>query len=273
MLVFTKTFRTAPGSDEMLIDSHAHLDDPRFDVDRDDVLQRAWDAGVRKILTIGNGSGPDQMGCGIPIAEAHEWIYTSVGVHPHDASQVEERHYCLIEKLSENLRVIAVGETGLDYFYDNSPRDVQREVFRQQLRLAKKLGLPVIVHTRDADEDTERILREEAPPLGVIHCFTSSARLADFALGIGFSISFSGIVTFPKSQPLAEIARRIPLDRILVETDCPYLAPVPHRGKRNEPVYVADTARFVAALRDISVDELAGQTAANFNRVFVAKSS
>ena len=166
-----------------------------------------------------------------------------------------------------------MGETGLDYFYDNSPRDVQREVFRQQLRLAKKLGLPVIVHTRDADEDTERILREEAPALGVIHCFTSSARLADFALGIGFSISFSGIVTFPKSQPLAEIARRIPLDRILVETDCPYLAPVPHRGKRNEPVYVADTARFVAALRGISVDELAGQTAANFNRVFVAKSS
>jgi len=199
----------------MLIDSHAHLDDPRFDVDRDDVLQRAWDAGVRKILTIGNGSGPDQMGCGIPIAEAHEWIYTSVGVHPHDASQVEERHYCLIEKLSENLRVIAVGETGLDYFYDNSPRDVQREVFRQQLRLAKKLGLPVIVHTRDADEDTERILREEAPPLGVIHCFTSSARLADFALRIGFSISFSGIVTFPKSQRFTEIVWRIPLDRFV----------------------------------------------------------
>jgi TatD DNase family protein len=268
-----KTFRTAPGSDEMLIDSHAHLDDARFDADRDGVLQRAWEAGVRKILTIGNGSGPDQMGCGIPIAEAHEWIYTSVGVHPHDASQVEERHYVLMEKLSGNPRVIAVGETGLDYFYDNSPRDVQREVFRQQLRVAKKLELPVIIHTRDADEDTERIVGEEAPPLGVIHCFTSTGKLADFALEIGFTISFSGIVTFPKSKPLAEIARRIPLDRILVETDCPYLAPVPHRGKRNEPLYVVDTARFVAALRGISVAAFAEQTAANFDRVFAAKSS
>src|SRR6266480_1934330 len=175
----------------MLIDSHAHLDDPRFDVDRDDVLQRAWEAGIRKILTIGNGSGPDQMACGIPIAEAHEWIYTSVGVHPHDASKVEERHYRLIEKLSEHPRVIAAGEMGLDYFYDNSPRDVQREVFRQQLRLAKKLELPAIVHTRDADEYTERILREESPAMGLIHCFTSGPRLADFALEIGFTISFS----------------------------------------------------------------------------------
>ena len=254
-----------------LVDSHCHLQADRFEADVDLVLGGARLAGVERILV----PAWDPASCvgALALVDRFPWLDAAVGVHPHDASQVEERHYCLIEKLSENLRVIAVGETGLDYFYDNSPRDVQREVFRQQLRLAKKLGLPVIVHTRDADEDTERILREEAPPLGVIHCFTSSARLADFALRIGFSISFSGIVTFPKSQPLAEIARRIPLDRILVETDCPYLAPVPHRGKRNEPVYVADTARFVAALRDISVDELAGQTAANFNRVFVAKSS
>lgn len=257
----------------MLIDSHAHLDDPRFDEDRDAVLQRAWDAGIWRILTIGNGNGPDQMGCGIPIAEAHDWIYTSVGIHPHDASKVEERHYDLLENLSRHPRVLAIGETGLDYYYDNSPRDIQREVFRRQLALSRKLQLPVIIHTRDADGDTEQILRENPPSGGVIHCFTSSEKLASFALSIGLLISFSGIVTFPKSQALAEIARRIPPDRFLVETDCPYLAPVPHRGKRNEPLFVADTARFIAGLHGVPPDETAARTSANFDRVFAAKSS
>jgi TatD DNase family protein len=249
----------------MFIDSHAHLDDPRFEPDRRAVLQRAWDAGIRKILTIGNGSGPDQMGCGIPIAEAHDWIYTSLGVHPHDASKVEERHYSQMEELSKHSKVVAIGETGLDYYYDNSPRDAQRDVFRQQVALAKKLQLPVIVHTRDADSDTAG--------RGVLHCFTSSARLADFALEIGFYISFSGIVTFPNAKALAEIASRMPVDRILIETDCPYLAPVPHRGKRNEPGFVADTARFIADLRKISADELGAQTSANFDKLFHPKTS
>lgn len=257
----------------MLVDSHAHLDDPRFDVDRDAVLGRAWDAGVGRILTIGNGNGPDFMGCGIPIAEAHDWIYTSAGVHPHDASKVEERHYQLIEQLAKHPRVLAIGETGLDYYYDNSPRDVQREVFRRQLALARNLELPVIIHTRDADEDTERILTEEATSRGVIHCFTSSHRIAEFAVRFGFHISFSGIVTFPKSQALADIARWVPADRFLVETDCPYLAPVPHRGKRNEPLFVADTASFIAGLRGVSVQELAAQTTANFDSLFVPKTS
>src|SRR5438128_617663 len=156
----------------MLVDSHAHLDDPRFDDDRDDVIQRAWDAGVRKILTIGNGTGPDQMGCGIPIADIHDWIFTSVGIHPHDASKVEDRHYGLIEDLARHPRVLAIGETGLDYYYDNSPRDIQREVFRRQLALANKLDLSVIIHTRDADEDTIALLKAENPLRGVIHCFT-----------------------------------------------------------------------------------------------------
>src|SRR5262245_55735481 len=142
----------------MLIDSHAHLDDPRFDTDRDGVLQRAWDAGVREILTIGNGRGPDDMGCGIPIAEAHAWIVTSVGIHPHDASKAEDRHFELMKTLAKRSKVAAIGETGLDYYYDHSPRDVQQDVFRRQIRLAKELELPVIIHTRDADEDTERIL-------------------------------------------------------------------------------------------------------------------
>src|SRR5678815_5602436 len=147
----------------MLTDSHAHLDDARFDEDRGAVLQRAWDGGVRRILTIGNGNGPEQMGGGIPIAEAHDWIYTSVGVHPHDAIKVEEHHYTQMEELSNHPKVLAVGETGLDYYYDNSPRDQQREVFRRQLALARKLDLPAIIHTRDADADTEEILKQEPP--------------------------------------------------------------------------------------------------------------
>jgi TatD DNase family protein len=200
----------------MLIDSHAHLDDPRFDTDRDAVLQRAWDAGVRRILTIRNGRGPDDMGCGIPIAAAHDWVWTSVGIHPHDAAKAEPRHFDQMEQLASNPRVIAIGETGLDYHYDNSPRDVQREVFRQQLRVAKKLDLPVIVHTREADEDTERILREEGPPRGIIHCFTSGPGLAEVAIELGFHISFSGIVTFPKADNLSKIAQSVPEDRLLV---------------------------------------------------------
>jgi len=257
----------------MFVDSHAHLDDPRFDSDRDAMLQRAWDAGVRKILTIGNGSGPDEMGCGIPIAESHDWIYASVGVHPHDAAKVEERHYSKIEQLARHPKVLAIGETGLDFYYDNSPREAQREVFRRQLELANALQLPVIIHTRDADAETEEILKQVRPQRGVIHCFTSGDKLADFALGIGFYISFSGIVTFPSAKALAEVARRIPSDRILLETDCPYLAPVPHRGKRNEPGFVADTTRFVAELRGVTPDALAAQASANFDRVFPPKTS
>lgn len=252
----------------MLTDSHAHLDDARFAADRDAVIQRAWDAGVRRILTIGNGAGPDDMGCGIPFAEAYDWIFTTVGVHPHDASRVEERHIEMMEKLSEHPRVLAIGETGLDYHYDNSPREIQREVFRRQLKIAAALELPIIVHTREADDDTAQILRESGVSRGVLHCFTSSAGLAQTALELGFLISFSGIVTFPSARELAGIARTIPPDRLMVETDCPYLAPVPHRGKRNEPAFVVETARFVAQARGVSVEELASQTAENFTRLF-----
>src|SRR6516165_6451188 len=149
-----------------LVDSHAHLDDARFDSDRDAVLQRAWDAGIHRILTIGNGSGPDDMACGIPIAEKHDWIYTTVGIHPHDASRVEDRHLALIESLSKHEKVIAIGEAGLDYHYDNSPRDIQREVFRAQARLSRDLDMPLIVHTRDADADTQEILQQEGPARG-----------------------------------------------------------------------------------------------------------
>ena len=252
----------------MLTDSHAHLDDARFAADREALIQRAWDSGVRRILTIGNGAGPDDMGCGIPFAEAYPWIYSTVGVHPHDASKVEERHFEMIGRLAEHPKVLAIGETGLDYHYDNSPRDIQREVFQRQLEIAAKLDLPVIIHTREADEDTERILRMVSPLRGVIHCFTSGRGLADAALELGFLISFSGIVTFPNARELAEIARTVPADRLLVETDCPYLAPVPHRGKRNEPSFVMETARFLASARGITLEQLASQTSENFTRLF-----
>ena len=253
----------------MLTDSHAHIDDPRFDADRDAVLARAREAGISRILTIGNGRGPDDMGCGIPIAESMDWIYTSVGIHPHDASKVTDSHYQLLERLAQHPRVVAVGETGLDYFYDNSPRDVQQRVFQKQLEAARRLDLPVIIHTRDADDDTEQILRDQGNDRGVLHCFTSTAKLAEFVLGVGFMISFSGIVTFAKAQQLADIARDVPADRILVETDCPYLAPVPHRGKRNEPAFAVDTARFLASIRNVSLADFAYQTSANFERLFM----
>jgi TatD DNase family protein len=225
---------------------------------------------VRRILTIGNGRGPGDMGCGIPIAEAHDWIVTSVGIHPHDAAKSGEPHYTLMRELAAHRKVVAIGEAGLDYYYDNSPRDTQRQVFRRQLRLAREVDLPVIIHTRDADDDTERILQEEGPLRGVIHCFSSSDRLAAAAVALGFYISFSGIVTFPKTQGIAQVAAKLGNDQLLVETDCPYLAPVPHRGKRNEPAFVRDTAGFVAAVRGTSVEALAAVSTANFSRLFDA---
>jgi TatD DNase family protein len=252
----------------VLVDSHAHLDDPRFDEDRDAVVERAWDAGVRTILTIGNGSGPDDMGCGLPLAAHHDWIYTTAGIHPHDAAKAEERHFPLMEDMLGRPGVVAVGETGLDYYYDNSPRAVQRDVFRAQLVLANRLNMPVIIHTRDADADTIQILAEERPLRGVVHCFTGGEALADCALEQGLMISFSGIVTFKGSETLKKIAARVPEDRFLVETDCPYLAPGPHRGKRNEPAFVAETARTLAGLRGSSVEKLVAQTGHNFHQLF-----
>lgn len=252
----------------MVVDSHAHLDDPRFGEERAQVIQRAWDAGVRQILTIGNGSGPDDMGCGIPIAEEHSGVFTSVGIHPHDASRATDSHFVLMKDLASHPRVVAIGETGLDYHYDNSPREVQREVFRRQLETAAALDLPVIVHTREADVDTEAILRGTGNRRGVLHCFTSGSALAEAALELGFMISFSGIVTFPKSGALREIARQVPAERLLVETDCPYLAPTPHRGKRNEPAFVVETLRCLAEIRGVSEAQLANETARNFARLF-----
>lgn len=257
----------------MFIDSHAHIDGPEFAADREDVIIRARAAGVRAILNVGTGdptSGAFERA--VALAEQHEWIFTAVGVHPHDARLYNEATEQRIRELATgSSRVIAWGEIGLDFHYDNSPREVQMEVFRQQLRMARDLSLPVIVHTREAEDETIEILRSEwtgAELPGIMHCFSGTQALADKVIDLGFYISFSGIVTFKKAEDLRAIARRVPLDRLLIETDCPYLTPVPHRGKRNEPAYVIEVARCLSELRGYSVKEMGMITAENFARLF-----
>jgi TatD DNase family protein len=257
----------------MFVDSHAHIDGEEFDADRDEVVARARAAGVRSILNVGTG---DPHGGNFEraaaLAEKYEDVYAAAGVHPHDArlyNYTAERR--LLEVLRGSERMVALGEIGLDYHYDNSPREVQREVFARQLRLAREEGLPVIIHSREADEETAEILRREldgSGTKGVMHCFGGGASLAEAALALGFCISFAGNVTFKKAEALREVAAVVPLERLLVETDCPYLAPVPHRGRRNEPAYVVETARFLAELRGVRPEELGRATSENFARLF-----
>ena len=257
----------------MFVDSHAHIDGPEFDADREDVIQRAHAAGVSAILNVGTGdphSGAFERA--IDLGKSHESIYTAIGTHPHDArlydDVAEERTRSLIKR---GERVVAWGEIGLDFHYDNSPRDVQTAVFKRQLHAARDLDLPVIIHTREAETETIDILKsdyEGATRRGVFHCFSGSADLAKRALEIGFMISFSGIVTFKTAEELRNVARQVPLDRLLIETDCPYLTPVPHRGKRNEPAYVVEVGRCLAGLHGLKIEELAHITAENFMRFF-----
>lgn len=254
----------------MLVDSHCHLDFPDFAPERDAVVQRARDAGVGLMLSI--CTHVSKFGQVLDVAQSYPDVYCTLGIHPHQAA--EEFALCDVEKLIEltraNPKVVGIGETGLDYFYDKSPRDIQQEAFRRHIRVCLETDLPIIVHTRDADEDTIRILREEGQGRlrGLLHCFSSGRQLAEEALELGFYISLSGIVTFKKSDDLRAIAADVPLDRILVETDAPYLAPVPMRGKRNEPAFVAHTARHVAEVKGVAEAELARVTTANFQRLF-----
>jgi TatD DNase family protein len=257
----------------MFVDSHAHIDGEEFDADRDEVVARARAAGVTAILNVGTGDPRSgSLERAVRVAESYDGVFAAAGVHPHDARLFDDSAAGrLLNLLSGSSRVVAWGEIGLDYHYDHSPRDVQREVFRRQLRLAREAGLPVIIHSREADEDTAEILAGEwagAGRGGVMHCFGGGRRMAERALELGFHISFAGNVTFKKAEPLREVARIVPLDRLLVETDCPYLAPVPHRGRRNEPAYVADTARFLAELRGVTPEELGRATSDNFARLF-----
>ena len=257
----------------MFIDSHAHIDGPEYDADRDEVIQRARDAGVKAILTVGTGdphSGALERA--VQLAEKHEDIFAAVGTHPHDARLFDERAEERIKKLiRESSRVIAWGEIGLDYHYDNSPRDVQREVFRRQLKLAGEVDLPVIIHTREAEDDTIEILKDEWDQTstgGIMHCFSGSLKLAEGALGLGFLISFAGVLTFKKAEDLRAVAAHVPFDRLLIETDCPYLSPVPFRGRRNEPAHVVEVARCLAAIHEKTLEEMAAITSSNFTKLF-----
>jgi TatD DNase family protein len=257
----------------MFVDSHAHIDGEEFDADRDEVVGRARAAGVRAILNVGTG---DPHGGGleraVALAEKYEGVYAAVGVHPHDARLYDEAAERRLRELLEGYgRVIALGEIGLDYHYDHSPRDVQRAVFARQLRLAREVGLPVIIHSREADEETVEILRAEWDGSGlggIMHCFGGGTAMAESVLELGFVISFAGNVTFKKAENLRAAARIVPLERLFVETDCPFLAPVPHRGRRNEPAYVVETARFIAELRGLETGELGRITSENFARFF-----
>lgn len=260
----------------MFVDSHAHLDGPQFDSDREQVIARARDAGVQTIVAIGNGNGPEQVDCGIRLAEKYDFIYATLGIHPHEARLANEAAYQNMERLARNPKVIAWGEIGLDYHYDHSPRDVQKEVFKRQMELAAAAKLPIVIHCRPSDgsdawEDCLGLIREQWAVKGlggVLHCFTGNWPHAKSALDMGFMISFAGNVTFPKAQQIRDAALEVPLDRMLIETDSPYLAPVPHRGKRNEPAFVTETARKMGELRGLTAEEVGQQTARNFYSFF-----
>jgi len=251
------------------IDSHCHIDGEAFDADRDEVVERAKAAGVAAMLVVGTGNPANgEIAKAVEIAERYENVFASVGVHPHDARLYDDRaEETLVKLVKSSKKVIAWGEIGLDFYYDHSPRDVQREVFVRQIRKARELNLPIIIHSRDADTETVEILTRECsyPNFkGIMHCFGGSAETARALLEIGFMISFAGNVTFKKAENLREAARVVPLERLLIETDCPFLTPVPFRGKRNEPAFVAETAKFLAEFYGVEPETLANRTTRNF---------
>lgn len=255
----------------MFVDSHAHIDDSDFDADREAVLERARAAGLRYLLAIGGGTRAEDLAAAVPIAERYDWIYASVGLHPHEARHFQDSHLEELRTLLGHPKVLAVGEIGLDYYYDHSPREVQKQVLIQQLELAREVNLPVIIHCRDAWSDLREIVGSHGHSAtlgGILHCFTGSREDAFEFLDVGFLISFAGNVTFKKAENLRAVAREIPLDRLLTETDSPYLAPVPYRGKRNEPAYVREVTRELAALHNLSEEEMGQQAVGNFARFF-----
>ena len=254
-----------------LIDSHAHIDFPQFADDREAMLERAQAAGVNTILAIGTGPGPEQLDVAIPYAETHDWIYTTVGIHPHETREVTPAHLDTLARLAQHPKVIAWGEIGLDYYYDHSPREVQQRVFCEQMELARAAKLPIIIHCRDAWKDCLDLLQEKWKSSalgGILHCFTSTVEDAQRGLDMGFLVSFTGNLTYPKAQNIRDVAKALPLEKILIETDSPYLAPQAFRGKRNEPAYVAEVAKALANVRDLGTEETASVTAANFRRFF-----
>lgn len=256
----------------MLIDTHAHLDDARYDTDRAAMIARARETGVETFVTIGCDLATSRAA--IELADRYPFVYASVGVHPHEVKQIGDDWYDQLRRLAQHPKVVAYGEIGLDYHYNYSPPKLQRERFREQIGLARELRLPIVIHTREAQEDTIAILKEEnaADVGGVFHCFSGDAWLAKDALDLGFFLSFSGVVTFQNATMLREIVKTVPMDRILVETDCPYLTPAPYRGKRNEPAYVRLVAEKIAdikgAVQPTGLEEVGRITSDNARRLF-----
>ena len=252
-----------------LIDSHCHIDADAFDEDRDAIVQRAREAGVVAMLTIGTGDPhSNDFRRAVAVAEEYDNIFASVGVHPHDAKLYDDAAEAHLRDLATSSKVIAWGEIGLDFYYDHSPRNVQTAVFRRQIRTARELDLPIVIHSRDADDETVDVLGAECSGEdfrgGIMHCFGGTPEMAERLMKIGFLISFAGNVTFKKAEKLRDAARVVPLDKLLVETDCPFLTPIPFRGMRNEPAYVEHTARFLADFYGIEFETLAEQTTRNF---------
>lgn len=253
----------------IFVDSHCHIDGEAFDADRDEIVERAREAGVAMMLTVGTGNPHDgEIERAVKVAEQYENVFAAVGVHPHDARLYDDVAENRLIELTKSEKVVAWGEIGLDFYYDHSPREIQTEVFRRQIRVAKDLDLPIIIHSRDADDETVEMLTEECAGEnfrgGIMHCFGGTPRMAEDLMRIGFLISFAGNVTFKKAENLREAARVVPLEKLLIETDCPFLAPIPFRGKRNEPAFVAQTAEFLADFYGVELEKLANQTTRNF---------
>ncbi len=261
----------------MFVDSHCHLDGSRFDPDRKEVIARAREADIMNILAVGTGDGPGTLDCAVKIADQYDFIYATVGIHPHEAKLATDADFDQLEKLARKPKVIAWGEIGLDYYYDHSPQEIQQHVFIRQMELARAAKLPIVIHCRPSDnsnnawEDCLSLIERHWKPSGlggILHCFTGAWEHAKRALDMGFMISFTGNVTFPKAQQIRDSALQVPLDRMLIETDSPFLAPVPYRGKRNEPAFVKEVARQIGELRSLPAEDVGNQTSQNFCRFF-----
>ncbi len=266
-----------------LVDSHAHLDSPRYDADREELLQRAWQQGVRTVLSIGIGEGPDTMQQALELSRSYAGkpgiprVLATAGIHPHEAQLADQAALAKLDDLLANPDVLAVGEIGLDYYYDHSPRPQQKQAFAQQMELAAAKRRPIIIHCRPSDgssnawDDTLEMIETAWVKTnlgGILHCFTGEWEHARRALDCGFLISFAGNITFPRAENIREVAARVPLDRMLIETDAPFLAPLPYRGKRNEPAWVGRVADKLAEVRGITAEQVASSTANNFFRFF-----
>ena len=254
----------------MLIDSHAHIQGKEYADEREAIIARACQAGVEKIIAVGGAGDMTSNAEAVALAESFPNIYATVGMHPHDAKDVGAKHLAKLKELAAHLKVVAVGETGLDYYYSHSPHDVQRRVFGQFIQMARETDLPIVVHERDAAQEAAELLRSEGSGKlrGVIHCFTGNYEAACAYLDLGFYLSFTGIITFKNAEPLREVVQKVPLERMLVETDSPFLTPAPHRGKRNEPAYVRFVAGTIAEIKGITLEKVAQVTTKNVQNLF-----